>query len=572
MVDPRWAPSPIARWEWALLAVLVLACLSYWIAHYHGFLLPSSDYDSFKNTARELWSGELPSSYKRMPLFPFLMGLLAQFLTADDPHLHAALSLNIGFSLGILVVAFLLGRRLIGPAALLPTMAMLVVSNFHTSALQPLVDPSLTFLILLSLLLFARESRWQYLAAGLAALSRYEASGLIAIFFVLNFYRERRFWRHLLPAGFASLGFLAWMGLSFASHSGGNPYLSQIADQEFSLAWSMAGTMLRPFYHDDAFDRIALLVLVVGFVTSLRRFPIPSLAVSVFGLLYLAAHIGFGVDKSVYAHPVLWIPPFYMTVAFLPPIEWLARSSWRVPWPVAVVGLLLAAFLVGKPWGWELRNLLGQANGYLPTGVYLGFLLLLWGILFALGVLMAGRRTLATLALACILATGFQAIGFESFRKHVKRTRDNYYNKYQYVVGTRWLDEHLQPDEKALVFGSTALPIASRLSEEQLLRFGEMRAETLEELVPELCEKDVDYVVYWYRRGEPKDPSATNYARNLYFYRRYKVYLAEPFQAGEDVPGFEHLETLPLPDFIDKPPVQIYRFLGNAPGLDGPCD
>ena len=111
-----------------------------------------------------------------------------------------------------------------------------------------------------------------------------------------------------------------------------------------------------------------------------------------------------------------------------------------------------------------------------------------------------------------------------------------------------------------------------RLSEEQFLRFGEMRAETLEELVPELCEKDVAYVVYWYRQGEPKDPKAKNFARNLYFFRRYKVYLADPFQAGEDVPGFEHLETLPLPDFMNKPSVQVYRFLGNSPRLDGPCD
>ncbi len=46
----------------------------------------------------------------------------------------------------------------------------------------------------------------------------------------------------------------------------------------------------------------------------------------------------------------------------------------------------------------------------------------------------------------------------------------------------------------------------------------------------------------------------------------------DPFQSGEDVPGFEHLETLPLPDFMNKPPVQVYRFLRDAPGSDGPCD
>ena len=184
--------APVARWEILLLSALCTLALVYWAVHFHPFVLPASDYASFERIAQELWAGEAPGGYKRMPMFPLLFGGAAQFVPGEDAFLHAALGLNIALSIATLVVAYALGRRLIGPAAFVPVVALLYAITYHDAALQPLVEPTLGFLVLLSLYLFTLGSRWQYLAAGLAAVTRYEASALILIFFVLNSLETRR--------------------------------------------------------------------------------------------------------------------------------------------------------------------------------------------------------------------------------------------------------------------------------------------------------------------------------------------------------------------------------------------
>ena len=62
-------------WQWCVLAVLCTGCLLYWVIQYHPFPLPNPDHLGFAATSRQLWHGQLPSIYTRMPLFPLLMGL-----------------------------------------------------------------------------------------------------------------------------------------------------------------------------------------------------------------------------------------------------------------------------------------------------------------------------------------------------------------------------------------------------------------------------------------------------------------------------------------------------------------
>lgn len=567
--DLRPISERVAHWEWALLGLLCLGCLIHWLPHYHGFVLPNSDFGSFRRAAEALWSGELPSNFKRMPLFPLLMGGVAQLLPVDRPLIHAGLSLNLLLSLGMLLCVFLLGRGLIGVAALVPAVAMAGSYAFHHSALQPLVEPTLGLGIAAALLLFARGSRWCYLAAGLAAIARYEASGLIALFFVLDTWRDRRPLRYLVPAALASSGFLLWMGLSLMSHSGGNPYLSQISDMSEGadsgpvLAWPMVPEIFRAAYMDRDLDWFAVPLFVWGVVVSLRRFPLPSLAILGFLLLYTAAHVAFGVTKSIYAHPVVWMPAFYMTVGGRDLLERVAPLRERLP-PAALAALLgaVAAAALGflVP---EVRDVF-RTTGSAPKAFYGGHYLLLLALLgvgFYLGVRRWGAAPLLGLPLAAGMA-GLVSCSFEeAMERHVKARRKTSFSKYQYWVGLRWLDEHLEPDEKALTFGTFGVRRTGIDPDRQLVGFGHLKAETHDELVREIAEREVDYVVYWYRRGKP-EPGTLNYERNLYYYTKYKVYLAEPFSRGEPLPHFEHLATLPLPPAMDKPAVQVYRFLG----------
>ena len=152
-------------------------------------------------------------------------------------------------------------------------------------------------------------------------------------------------------------------------------------------------------------------------------------------------------------------------------------------------------------------------------------------------------------------------MGGSKLEKHVRVTYRTYYDKYETFLGAKWLLENMEPGEKALVFGSNAFPEGSA-TKEQLVKFGNLKAEDHDGLIDEAAARGIDYVVYWYRPGKPEDPDDVNYQRNLYYYERYKVWLAEPFREGAPVTGFQHVRTIPVPEHLGRPDVQIYRYRG----------
>ena len=72
--------------------------------------------------------------------------------------------------------------RSLGRGALLVPVLFAGTAQFHGTGLQPLVEPSLCFFVVLAFVLFQRRSAWQYAAAAAAAMSRYEAAALLPIF------------------------------------------------------------------------------------------------------------------------------------------------------------------------------------------------------------------------------------------------------------------------------------------------------------------------------------------------------------------------------------------------------
>ena len=81
--------SPIRAERWLLLGLVVGLCL-WWMALPQPFHLPNNDYYSFERTARSLADLSLPASFKRMPIFPGLMALVAPLMPGKQPYLDAA--------------------------------------------------------------------------------------------------------------------------------------------------------------------------------------------------------------------------------------------------------------------------------------------------------------------------------------------------------------------------------------------------------------------------------------------------------------------------------------------------
>ena len=142
-----------------LLAAICALLSLLWAAQYHPFVFPNADYHSFERIASSFAAGEWPNQWKRGPILPGMMTLLAPLMPGRHPALHAALLLNLAFSLGSVALLFRLGARTAGPAAGALAALLLGTSSVHqVMALQPLVEPSLGLWVLLAFVLLQARS------------------------------------------------------------------------------------------------------------------------------------------------------------------------------------------------------------------------------------------------------------------------------------------------------------------------------------------------------------------------------------------------------------------------------
>jgi len=545
----------IAPWEWLVVGGTCLVCLVYWLLHYHQFYLPSPDTYSFVRAARSLSGGELPESFKRMPLLPLLMGLLGRLFTADDPEVHAALVLNILFSAGSLVFLYLVARTMIGGAAILPLILAAGARECHQMAGQPLVEPIMAFSILLSLWLFTRKSRWQYLALFFAALTRYECSALIAIFFVLNWIYEHKPWRHLALSALASSGFLLWMALSalHGSSGAGNPYIEQMQTQGWRLSPAFAWTFV-----DESFSGWGApvwgLLAAGGAWLSWRKCRRESTAILLFALLYVIAHVAFGVDRERYVYPVRWIPPLYLGLC-AGALLGAAGSKWGQTW-TPLRGRLLAglcALLALGSGAYGVSKLVG-VTGVAPSWAYLALAALLVIAALAYSGVLLGKPLRAWLALGLALAAIAAPQVCRGVAAHARESLPQKYESYGSFLTGKWLRENLGAEERALAPNHLITGRSAGLPRDKVAGFLEVKAEDLDALRAEMAVKKIAYLVYQHFDLPPKgDP------RYPLFVRRNRPELLKRFREGKPVPGFEHVETLPVPPEARSADVQIYR-------------
>jgi len=595
---------PVGRDEVLVVAVMGIVCLAFWLAHYHYFYVPNADYFSFDRAAKEIWSGRLPSSTKRMPVFPFLMGLVARALRVEHSELHAALVLNLGFSLGSLALIYLIARAWLGWMALLPTVLLAASDAFSRWCLQPIVEPSLGFFMLLAVLLFQRRSRWQYGAASVASLTRYEAAALLPILVVLNLAYPRREagaarlperLRHIGAGAIASFPVAAWIAYMLHQGAARSPYRAWAREGPLSrLNPEVLLTLLQDpfgvrFYRGDkgllwlAF--LALCgVLLAGVLASLgwpaaawRRWR-PQRRVSVALLLFLAAyagvHVSFGINRSRYAYPTNWILILYFSIGAVALVQWAtARLSPRKTGAWAfVLGVLLClgamlAFARGA------RRILA-VEAVRSAWVYIAFAAALAALATLFVALRLRRRPgimLAAAGAVALLVGHMAADHVYDVAKGSRKVRDM---KSEYRAAGLWLREHLRPGERAVMLNTEItrfycdLPPGSLLSLSALdVPYEKDAGKTLRRLVAAMRARGVRYLIFTPRRGlyAEKEPTKG-------YYMRFKTYLLRPFVNGATPPGFRRLARLQMAADSERTPSYAYELLPNAPAEGMPPD
>lgn len=555
-------PAGDARRSWILLVALCALTLAYWGIQYHPFLLPNNDYYSFQRTADSLARFELPDEFKRMPVFPAMVAALAPLMPRPPRDLNAALVVNIAFSIGSLVLLHLLALRTIGAEAILVPVLFATTVQFHAMGLQPLVEPSLGFSVLLTFVLFQARSPWQYAAAFAVGLGRVESASIIPVLFLVNSRWDGRIRKHAALAVAASSGVIVWTLLGAFYGEGQNFYLSLME----GMGWKPAPEFLfRELRESLAFVNVhglvlaplvvaAIVPLAVGLVRGLREFPREAVAMAAF-LAICTGVVGlFGVDKARYVYPTMWIVALFTALGVLRIRDlvqrWLAprvserQSRWLLVGAALAWAGALAVWLV----------YLQERPALEPPALDVGYALACLGLV-AVPLLQRVRPPRALgLALACGTLVFFTAPVVGGVARKKTALYDIHYANYGTWLLAGWLQENIRPNERYLVLGKKHIQFLSDIPKHQLLSFSKVTAKDVGELPDFMRSRGLTHAV-WTHRGEARNPSAN------YYHQAFHVDIAEAFRAGEPVPGFEHVATLPVPKDIDSSDVQIYRLL-----------
>lgn len=560
-------PARLAPRDVWLCGALCLALGACWIHQFHPFFLPNNDYATFDVVTRSFGRFELPAHLQRLPLLPAAMALVAAALHGRHPELDAALGLNLAFALATIPLLAILAAGTLRRGALLLPVLFAGSTQLHAQALQPLVEPSLGCFVALALVLFQRRSRWQYAAASAAALSRYEAAALLAILALANAVEDRRWLRHAALAALAGAPFAIWTALGALRGSGAAFYAADMERMGFTPAPHVFATLLKESFRgwwSDApgpdlplFLGAVALPTLLGVAVGLRSFRRDTAVLLGYLAVTLAVVVGLGIDKARYLYPVLWIPQLFFAAGLLALGEQAGRARFgRLPAPVlatAAAGAALALALLARHWLRRLADAPPESSALpdlllLPVLVALAAAALGQGLLGGGGArrhLAAGAAILAGLAAAFPLLAG----GLVGRQREAHKIR---YANYGVVLSARWLEDHLEPGDRFVAMNRQHYLFLTSFDASRIVAFHDLSATDTASLAAELRARGVRYLVATWRK-----PVAQ--AIDRVYEHKYKWFLVDPFDEGAPVPGFEHVVAIELPDFLEHPPVQIYR-------------
>ena len=549
--------------EGALAAALALATVACWIPQFRFFFLPNNDFASLESVASSLARLELPTNYQRLPLLPGAMALVAPLLTGRHALLDAALLVNVACAAATLPLLYAFAARTVGRGALLLPVLFAGTALFHAQGLQPLMEPSLGLFVVLAFVLFQRRSPWQYAAAGMAALSRYDAVVLLGIFAGANALEDGRWRRHAALAALAAAPFALWLGLGALRGSGAATYTEAMAAMHWAPAPHVLATLLkesfRGWWSDVPGPELPLFLLAVGIPCAVgvgagvRYYPRESAVSFAYLAVSLAAIVALGVDKARYVYPLVWIPQLFFAAGLLALLGRL--RGWLQARPIALgLAIAVAVGALLGPGRSALAKLATAPEPMAPTALdlaYLGALALLATVALVRALdAPRARRAAATcvgLGLAAVLpllATGTRAKASEQYKIR--------WVNYDTVIAAAWLEEHIGPEDSVVTLSRQHFLFLTGWAPARVVPFQALEAEDVAELATEMRQRGLDYVVATWRKpvAQPID---------RVYERQFKWFLADPFASGGPVAGFEHVAALPLPAHLSQPPVQVYR-------------
>ncbi|MFH1613706.1 MAG: hypothetical protein ABIG61_01290 [Planctomycetota bacterium] len=414
------------------------------IRYFGHQLVPISDFPLFVKTGHLLLSLKLPEDFKRVPVLGLLQASLSYLVKSPHADLTAGWLLNsILYPLNIILL-WLVGRKIIGKAAL--PLAIIAAINPWVVYMQtePIAETALLFFMLLTFYFILRGSRWSYFFASITMMVRYEGAALILAALVTDIIQNKQAKERIKAIVYSSLAampLVLWMlGTLLKWRSQGMAHYLNVFTTDYENLFG------EPLAERTGIIRHMKLLWQMGFRPLLM--PYPNAGAGFVNALMLINKIiatasfffgcGYGLYKRQWKIPALlcfFLPYFLLHARYPYPLHryhimtfWIAlficfyglESGWniiagRYPIPRPVIsGLLAVVTLSAFFWSFSLMPYLPRiamrspVSAHVPYAAMILVLVLFVGRIFILNTTLL--RNFSVLMLSSLLIVSNQFV------------------------------------------------------------------------------------------------------------------------------------------------------------------
>jgi len=495
-------------------------------------IVPISDFPAFVQTGREILSFKCPSDFKRGPVTGILQILFGKLAGGRFPDLRGGWLLNSVLNPLNLILLWLIGKRLIGRAAVWFAIIVSITPWALYMLREPLAEIPLLFFVLLTIYLICINSSWAYLTASVTTMVRYEGAALILAAFVMDLIYKKTNKEKVIAFVYsvlASIPLMLWLSGTFLYTDIGTSrdhYLAVFTKKHtqyflkggegrtgtikhLSIIWNVGFRplfMIDPKSSQEAFETLwsvskftALVTFVFGAVYGLIKKNWPILILLIFFVPYFLVHAYYPYPIPRYHSTIFWIT-LLISIFGVKQLWIIINNKLHFPGIVTkvfeAVVLIVALFLV-TPLASYLQQLAAicSAVRFLPFVVIFAVILivLLRVFLYRFKYLMSDAAVAAVMVLV-VLSNQF------SLAPLLGDGQEDI--EFKYLAD--WYAANAKPNEKMAVYMCGTVAIFVPESANCIVGFP--YAATPEELVEKLRQEKITYVCWASREGFSKDP------------------------------------------------------------------
>ncbi|MGA2171601.1 MAG: hypothetical protein ABSG82_01130 [Sedimentisphaerales bacterium] len=512
-----------------LTGIILFAFGAYQSILYFGHtVVPNSDFTSLFRVGRELLSFQMPTSFKQAPVLGLLQNFLYPLAWGSCRELTAGWLLNAILYPFIVLLLWLVGRKIIGRSAVWFALIVAINPWIVYSLTQPIIETTYLFFIILTTYLIFRRSRWAYLAASITTMVRYEGAALILAAFVADIIHRKDRRDVIRAIGYsvlASVPLVIWMVLTVVMwEKGATHYLSVLFGKEYAkgfaepvenrtgfglnlqVLWQTGfQPLLIPYPGSSADFAEFLLKLgktagVVGFILGClfaifkRRWEV---------LMLLLFFVPYFVLHAYYPYPLARFHSTIFWIALL--IAWFGLQSGggllarKVPIPAMVSVLLQAAVAIAAiAWLISFIPYFSKVASVSPASASVPYVAMLAAGVIIVSRILAGRFRYVPRHL-CVASVVCLAIASNQFM--LAPVLGDGKSEIEFKQLGEWFAANAQPNEKLAVYQNDTQLFAGKNAPNVV---GFPKAANPRELAAKLRQEGVTYVVWATREGMSK--------------------------------------------------------------------